>query len=331
VTKEPILIILAILLLFLGISKMKPELLSVARIWNQAEHCAFTDLIEYQGIFFCCFREADEHALGENGSVRILKSVDGIEWLNAAFLKKEGFDLRDPQFSIMPDGRLMLILGGSIYRKGEYLGCSSQVTFSDNGVNWSKITSLEMPNEWIWRVTWHEGYGYGVSYRLSNPADVDQPWIQTLFQTKDGLHYVPITQLVVPNHASEATLRFLSDGTMVALTRRYGSGWIGTSIAPYTFWHWSKVGFRLGGPNFLILPDEKMWAASRLYRKEAGELRTYTAIYRMTLTSCVPELILPSGGDTGYPGMVYHNGTLYVSYYSSHEEHSSIYLAQVLL
>jgi hypothetical protein len=316
---------------------MKPTLLSAVRIWNQAEHCAFTDLIEYQGVFFCCFREADEHALGENGSVRIIKSVDGKNWVASAFLKKEGLDLRDPKFSILPDGRLMITLGGSIYREGEYLGCDPQVAFSDNGINWSKIESLKMPNEWIWRVTWHEDYGYGVSYRLSNPADVDQPWIQTLFQTKDGLHYTPITQLTVPKYASEATLRFLSDGTMIALTRRYGSGWIGISTSPYTSWRWSETGFQLGGPNFLILSDGEMWAASRLYTKEAGKLytkeagksATYTAIYRMTLTSCTPELILPSGGDTGYPGMVYKKGTLYVSYYSSHEGQSSIYLAQV--
>src|ERR1700722_5892667 len=280
---------------------MKPKLLSVARIWNQAEHCAFTDLIEYQGFFFCCFREADEHALGENGSVRILKSVDGKNWAAVAFLKKEGVDLRDPKFSRMPDGQLMLTLGGSIYRKGEYLGCNPHVAFSDNGIHWSIIKCLEMPNEWIWRVTWHEGYGYGVSYRLSNPADVDQPWIQTLFQTKDGLHYTPIKQLVVPDYPNEATLRFLSDGTMVALTRRYCNGWIGTSSPPYTSWQWSETGFRLGGPNFLILPNGEMWAASRLYTKEAGKSATYTAIYRMTLTSYTPELVLPSGGDTGYP------------------------------
>ena len=40
-------------------------------------------------------------------------------------------------------------------------------------------------------------------------------------------------------------------------------------------------------------------------------------------------LRLPSGGDTSYPGMVYHEGLLWVSYYASHEGKTSIYLARV--
>ncbi|HMP58434.1 MAG TPA: hypothetical protein PKD86_03680 [Gemmatales bacterium] len=40
-------------------------------------------------------------------------------------------------------------------------------------------------------------------------------------------------------------------------------------------------------------------------------------------------LTLPSGGDTSYAGLVWHDGRLWVSYYSSHEGKTSIYLAQV--
>ena len=40
-------------------------------------------------------------------------------------------------------------------------------------------------------------------------------------------------------------------------------------------------------------------------------------------------LTLPSGGDTSYAGLVWHDGLLWVSYYSSHEEKTAIYLAKV--
>jgi len=36
---------------------------------------------------------------------------------------------------------------------------------------------------------------------------------------------------------------------------------------------------------------------------------------------------LPSGGDTSYPGLLWHEERLWVSYYSSHEGKTSIYLA----
>ena len=44
-----------------------------------------------------------------------------------------------------------------------------------------------------------------------------------------------------------------------------------------------------------------------------------------------PVLTFPSGGDTSYPGMVWHDGLLWISYYSSHEGNTSIYLARVKL
>jgi hypothetical protein len=40
-------------------------------------------------------------------------------------------------------------------------------------------------------------------------------------------------------------------------------------------------------------------------------------------------LRLPSGGDTSYPGLLWHENLLYVSYYSSHEGNAGIYLAKV--
>ena len=42
-----------------------------------------------------------------------------------------------------------------------------------------------------------------------------------------------------------------------------------------------------------------------------------------------PVLTFPSGGDTSYPGLVWHDGLLWMSYYSSHEGKTSIYLAKI--
>ena len=44
------------------------------------------------------------------------------------------------------------------------------------------------------------------------------------------------------------------------------------------------------------------------------------------------ELVeLPSGGDTSYPGMALRGSQLLVSYYSSHEEKTAVYLARLRL
>ena len=38
---------------------------------------------------------------------------------------------------------------------------------------------------------------------------------------------------------------------------------------------------------------------------------------------------LPSGGDTSYPGLAWHDGELWMSYYSSHEGQTSVYIARL--
>ena len=41
--------------------------------------------------------------------------------------------------------------------------------------------------------------------------------------------------------------------------------------------------------------------------------------------------VLPSGGDTSYPGMVIDDDRLLLSYYSGHEDRTAIYLATFIL
>ena len=142
------------------------------------------------------------------------------------------------------------------------------------------------------------------------------------------MKYDLVTHLDVPGHPNETTLRVLPDGEMIALVRREGGntlGWIGRSQAPYTKWTWKETAHRLGGPNFIRLPDGTLWAAGRSYPGGAKSV-----LARMTREGgYAPALTLASGGDTSYPGLVWHNGLLWMSFYSSHEGKSAIYLAKI--
>ena len=69
-----------------------------------------------------------------------------------------------------------------------------------------------------------------------------------------------------------------------------------------------------------------MIAAGRLY---GVARKNQTAVGPMTLDRYTPELTLPSAGDNSYPGLVWNDGTLWMSYYSTHEGKTSIYLARV--
>src|SRR5947207_15931037 len=104
----------AVSLLPLNAIAAQPEIVSVAKIWNQGKHNAFTDLIRWRGKWYCSFREADAH-VGGDGQLRVLESADGEKWQSAALIGEKGIDLRDPKLSITSDDRLMIVAGGSVF------------------------------------------------------------------------------------------------------------------------------------------------------------------------------------------------------------------------
>ena len=194
---------------------------------------------------------------------------------------------------------------------------------------------MELPEEggtetgggWLWRVTWHGDRGYGVLYRSGEPD-----WGLVLLSTRDGKAYRKVADLAVPGKANETTLRFLADGTMAALIRREGGdrrGMVGVSSPPYTEWSFSKLPVRLGGPDFVPLPDGTLLGGSR-GGYDGGKYNT--SLFRFgTDGSFAPLVTLPSGGDTGYPGLLVEKGKVLVSYYSSHEGKAAVYLARLRL
>ena len=302
----------------------KPELVQTQRIWDTAPHNAFTDLVHWNGSFFCAFREGKGHA-GDKGKLRIIVSVDGEQWRSAGLLATDEYDLRDAALSITPDNRLM-VLGGAQQNLEGKRSTGTFVSFSTDGQSFSKPQIVIPPGRWLWRVTWHGDTAYGVAYG----GNEGQP-SSSLLKTKDGVHYETVVESLLsgPGWPTEARIRFAEDGTAYCLHRRDGkpaTAQFGTAQAPYTGWTWRDLGARLGGPNFMQIPNGEWIGAGRLYD---GGARTELVRLDPSEGAMTPILRLPSGGDTSYPGMVWHNGMLWVSYYASHEGKTNIYLAKV--
>ena len=315
----------------------KEAVISVERVRDRAGHSAFTDLCAFGNRIYLAFREGSGHVPGRaglDGTVRVLVSEDGWNWRSAALLEQRGVDLRDPKLSVTPEGRIMVLMGGSVYEDGRLLRRNARVSFSDGeGAAFSAPAPVVLDGaastgrDWLWRVTWHGDRGYGVVYRT-----LETDWKLLLVTTEDGIHYTLRAELEVPGKANETTLRFLPDGRLAALVRREGGnkrGWVGTSPPPYTEWTWAELPARLGGPNFLVLPGGGWLAASR-GGYDTG--RYNTTLYRLDASGAFePLLTLPSGGDTGYPGLLVRGDRLLVSYYASHEGRTAVYLAVLRL
>ena len=313
---------------------------SVEKIWDNGSHCAFTSLIFFNGRYYCSFREGASHIFDKEGKaegkVRILSSEDGQKWESVAFVGKEGVDLRDPKLSITPDGRLLVTIGGSIYRNRTLEGCVPHVMFSTDGKNFTLPEPAELDpkltsgRDWIWRVTWHDGVGYAVSYNKAPEGDSNgnELW---LLKTTDGKRYEAITKLNIDGYPNEATVRFLPNGRMAMMVRREAGdarGWWGISDAPFTEWEWKKMGLRLGGQDFICIDDNRIIMCSRNYAISNAHK---TCIYLGRNDGRFEEMmVLPSGGDCSYPGIITVGDELWISYYSSHAtSNASIFLAKI--
>jgi len=307
------------------------ELLEVKKIWDQAPHNAFTDLVCWRDQFYCAFREGRGH-VSTDGRIRVLWSRDGATWHAPDPVGLEGYDLRDAHLSVTPDGKLML-LGGAAPREKDNQSAptGSFVAFSENSTEWSKPQIVVEPGRWLWCVTWHESKAYGVSYTAGPGARY-----LDLLVSENGVKYEPlVARLLDGGYPTETTLRFDRSGICYALVRRDKRGeepysaMLGISRGDYTQWQWHDLGPEFngfGGPNFIQLPTGHWLAAGRMHQDGAHTALCYLDVTEHKMTKL---LKLPSGGDTSYPGLLWHDGLLYVSYYSSHEGKTSIYLAKV--
>ncbi|CAN5427629.1 sialidase family protein [soil metagenome] len=323
---RPLFLILVALLTFLG---GQPVAAETVRIWDRASHCAFTDLVRWQDSFYCTFRESDSHVHGEDGKIRVIRSVDGQTWESTALIARPGIDLRDPKVSVTPEGDLMLLMGGSNYEAKELVDRHPFVAFLKPGAD--AFTDLQpiivddriaSDNDWLWRVTWHQGTGYGFIYQGDQTL-----WGLHLVKTTDGIRYTLVTSPGLPDKPNEATIRFTPQGEMRAVVRNEGgdqNGHFGRATAPFTEWDWTPINARLGGPDLLRLPDGSWLLGTRDYRPGGPRVVLGPLSAEGTF---VPATKLPSGGDCSYPGMLVHDGDLWVSYYSGHEDGTtSIYL-----
>ena len=296
------------------------KLIQARKIWDEAPHNAFTDLIRFQNRWFCVFREASTHH-SPDGALRIISSTDAKIWESAALISSPSTDLRDGKFSISPDHHLILC-GVEVAIKENVRVHQSLLWSSKDGETWSKKNKIGGLNDWLWRITWHKGIAYSVAYRCGGP-----PSLITLYFNKESNKFsILAAHLVEEGSPNEASVLFYKDKAYCLLRRESANALLGSALPPYTQWDWKDLGVQIGGPHLIDTPDGRLIAAVRLYD---DSVRTALGWVDSESGHFTEALALPSGGDTSYPGLVWHEGNLWISYYSSHEGKTAIYLAEV--
>ncbi|MGY8643093.1 MAG: sialidase family protein [Verrucomicrobiales bacterium] len=303
----------------------KPRLVESSRIWDKAAHNAFTDLLFHKGRWYCVFREGGRH-VSPDGSIRVIVSDDGKKWESLALIEHDIEDLRDAKLVVTPSGRLML--NGAGMQAEKEIRYHSFAWFSDDdGKTWTEEKSIGDPGFWLWRSQWHKGKCYSMGYRTDRERTER---IARFYRSDDGEKYETlIPEVNIHKGVGEHTILFFEDDSAMCLFRHETGdkmAVLGKSKPPYDSWTWTDLNKRIGGPQMIQLADGRILAAVRLYDGGARTSLVWLDAEKNTLTEC---LKLPSGGDTSYAGMVWKDDFLWISYYSSHEEKTCIYLAKV--
>ncbi|WP_026375641.1 hypothetical protein [Aestuariibacter salexigens] len=300
----------------------------VTRLWSKAAHNAFTDLCFYQGNLFCCFREARTH-ISEDGTIRILCLDQCGEILSHGRLHMPNTDLRDPKLTVTPDGKLLLYAYARLKDRQTGKRVSRNINwFSRTGQSWSSPRFFGAPFHWLWRQRFYKGRAYGLAYCATDESlhlFAGDPR-RTFECEKRDLLGLATHGVGYPN---ESDIMFDAKGTMIALVRRdadTGSAKLGIAAPPYQRWQWHDLGTYIGCPVIYPLSDRQAIVVGRDWQRKGPR----TVLYELNIAARTVGIIdtLPSSGDNSYPGIVSIGDKIWISYYSSHEDHkSSIYLA----
>lgn len=316
---------------------MNAHLHRATKIWGQASHNAFTSLARSSENWFCTFREAHDH-MSSDGQFRVITSSDGQQWSSAALFASPDSnlpDLRDPKIGLMPDGRLLLM--GAATSRDVSAGRRNYFWYSEDGIEWTEPVACAGEDVWIWSFTQDGNLVYGAGYG-GNPESGSTE--VTLYQGDTAEHFQKWTVLHADAQYPNETALLMEGNAGLAIVRREyepgqtqsppynnGTALLAQSQAPFKEWSARDLGVYVGGPALLRLPDGRIVVAGR---KVVGP-QHYMALWELDVENAgLQELIvLPSANDCSYPGLVWHEDKLWVSYYSGHEGKSDIYLAEI--
>jgi len=308
------------------------ELDWVERVYGDGRHNAFTDLVQWNGHYYLCFRHAETHS-SLDGEIRLMRSKDMREWEPCGVIKTPGDD-RDPHFTYAGD-RLYVFFGtwDIVHKPGDqtpHRGCvRSYCAYTTDGASWSDVHGAYDPGFWLWRVSFHDGMFYSAAYTARRPTpDMRET---RLLISEDGVNWNLISTVTRERMAGEADMRFEPDGSIWLISRtgdKDGGAMFTRSSPTRDFWTAANLGVLVHAPAIAEW-NGRFFVAGRA--REDGKY--VTRMWEIVNPHGEPEnvelrevITLPSEGDTSYPGLLPDPASLdgdtpalFISWYSQHE------------
>lgn len=314
--------LIGLLILFLLLTSAAIKEPSTNLIWKGDSHAAFTSLVYYNNYLYCAFRNANQHADTngkDNGCICIIRSKDGDIWESFLRFDNQEYDLRDPQLSVTPSGKLMLLTEKVQYNEGHAKTRSTAVTFIKEDGSFTPISSIHFDTydnwNWIWNIEWIDGVAYGFCYI---------PFFG-LVRSEDGINYELVEKIHLDGNPSEASVGKLDKNHLLAVVRRDSLAALGIYNLTEKQWQWKDCEEIIACPKILKVRRDIL-VVGRSYK---FGLQTTLYKYKKSKYSLDPLVRIPGGKDCSYPGFVYKNRYLFISYHKGNARTSDIYLSKI--
>ena len=313
----------------------------VERIYGDGRHNAFTDLVQWNGAYYVCFRHAESH-MSLDGQIRVIRSADLHTWEPCGTIDTAGDD-RDPHLT--PAGDRLYVFFGTwdiVHQPGNKLpdrgSVRSYCASTTDGSTWSKVSATYEPGWWLWRVSRHngdrqDGGFYSAAYTAVRPTPAARE--TRLLQSADGTNWSLVSTVTRERSAGEADMYFEPDGSIWLISRtgdQSGSAMFSRSDPARTNWTADDLGVLVHSPVIARWKDRFFVAGRGRDRGRDGE--TYvTRIWEILNAQGNPQnvelreiITLPSDGDNAYPGLLVDPASIesespafFVTWYSQHE------------
>lgn len=315
----------------------KVEVSNVRKVFDEGHHNAFTDLTVFNGAFYLAFRTCpDGHGVSPNASVIIMTSKDTVEWTQVHTFNVPKRDTRDPHFLVFNE-RLFVYTG--TWYSGDAPAKSNEdlelnlhlgyAVWSKDGADWSDPTLLDGTfGHYVWRAAAYGKKAFlcgrrKIGFEVGPKGEPDK--IESLMlESDDGLIWRKRATFQ-ETMGDETAFLFEHNGDILGVGRRRGTAQLLRSQPPYEKWQRINLDRHIGGP--LIV---KWGARTVVGGRHSTENGPKTSMCWLVGNELHEFAELPSGGDNSYPGLVAISPTQAVmSWYSSHEGKSSIYMANL--
>ena len=287
----------------------------VRKVYSDERWSGWPDIAKWDDTYYVCFANGTAHGTRDH-RILLLSSRDLERWDGPrTVLGPPGDHLES--FFLETDDRLLI---QASWRDGD-VPVHMDVTWSMDGQTWSAPTQAYRDRHIFWGQSRHAGKYY-VAAHIDPPVCANY-----LLESDDGDSWQPVS-LISDDAVTETTLCFLESGDLMALSRRSPRDFALASFAapPYTEWRPVKTDTvlegaalaRLGGRIVAISrgsPFDGQQSIDQWY-----DVSRRTGIFFYEDGRFERQASLPSGGDTGYPGILPTGPReALVVYYSEHE------------